>query len=91
MFYPVTSEARAREIASNWGVDHKVDGLGFVTRFAVREEFLEPCERRVMSGGQYREYWIPPGHLSALNAALDGRIEIIAAYGVLGERSDILA
>jgi len=39
IFYPVTNEAYACEIASKWNTQN--GGLGFVTRFAVRTEFMD--------------------------------------------------
>ncbi|TKA98673.1 MAG: hypothetical protein E5W67_00535, partial [Mesorhizobium sp.] len=38
IFYPVTSEAYATQIARNWNVP--ASGSGFVTRFEVRRSFL---------------------------------------------------
>lgn len=37
-FYPVVNEEYAAQIARDWNV--KASGTGFVTRFAVRSEFL---------------------------------------------------
>jgi hypothetical protein len=42
LFYPVTNERYAREIAENWNV--RQSGAGFVTRFKVRESFLGQYE-----------------------------------------------
>jgi hypothetical protein len=90
IFYPVTNESYARQIAQDWNVRHNPDGLGFVTRFAVSNDFLSAYERKVVGARQHEEYWIPAEDLPAFNAAIDGRIEIIGAYGVGGERSDAL-
>lgn len=38
ILYPVTNEEYARRIAEKWNV--KESGSGYVTRFAVREEFI---------------------------------------------------
>jgi len=37
IFYPVTNQRYATEIASRWNV--KDDAVGYVTRFAVRSSF----------------------------------------------------
>jgi hypothetical protein len=87
-FSPVTDEAYARQMAQK--VCHKLDELGFVTRFAVLDEFLSRYERKAAGAREREEYSIPAEDLSAFNAAIDGRIEIIGAYGVDGDRSDIL-
>jgi hypothetical protein len=91
IFYPVTNEAYARQIALDWNVRHNADGLGFVTRFAVLTEFLTAYERKVVGGREHEEYWIPAEDLPAFNAAIKGRIEIIGAYGVDGDRADALS
>ena len=38
IFYPVLNEEYARQIARNWNVP--ASGAGYVTRFAVRKEFV---------------------------------------------------
>ena len=87
-FSSVTSEAYARLIAQK--LCHTLDELGFVTRFAVLDAFLSRYERKVVGVHPHEEYCIPAGDLSAFNAAIHGRIEIIGAYGIDGDRSDIL-
>ena len=88
-FHPLTNEALARKMAQN--ACHKLDELGFVTRFAVLNAFLARYERKVVGAREHEEYWIPAEDLPAFNAAIDGRIEIIGAYGIDGDRSDMLA
>jgi hypothetical protein len=80
IFYPVTNEAYARQIARDWNARHNDDRRGFVTRFVVRTDFLSAYERRVVGGREHEEYWIPAEDLEAFNAAIDGRIEVIATY-----------
>jgi hypothetical protein len=38
IFYPVTNQAYARQIARDWNV--KASGAGFVTRFAVNAAYI---------------------------------------------------
>lgn len=66
IFYPVTNEAYARQIAERWNV--KESGSGFVTRFAVRKEFLDPYERQVVGAREHEEYW----YTKALRTARSG-------------------
>ncbi len=90
VFHPVTNEDYARQIARDHNAQNNHDGLGFVTRFAVRADFLSACERRVVPGSEHEEYRISAGDLEAFNAAIDGRIEVIAGYtGVHGGSVDI--
>jgi len=79
IFYPVTNEAYAREIAERWNV--KASGSGFVTRFAVRKSFLDAYERQVVGAREHEEYWIPAEDLEALNDAIVREIEVVAAFG----------
>lgn len=80
IFYPVTNEAYARQIASTWNVQHDPGGRGFVTRFAVLTPFLSAYERKVVGGREHEEYWVPAESLAAFNDAIVGPIEVIASY-----------
>lgn len=79
IFYPVTNEAYAREIAERWNVAES--GAGYVTRFAVRADFLARYEPQVVGSRQHGEYWIPAEELEALNDAIVGLIEVVATFG----------
>jgi hypothetical protein len=78
IFYPVLNEAYAVQIARDWNV--KADGAGFVTRFAVRRDFLDLYPVQQAGGRQHLEYWIPAADLEAFNAAILGRIEVVAEF-----------
>lgn len=85
IFYPVTNEAYARQIARDWNVRHNPDGKGYVTRFDVKADFLDGYERKVVGGREHEEFWIPAEDLPAFNAAITGAIEVIAIYQADGE------
>lgn len=74
IFYPVTNERYAVEIAERWNA--KSDGGGFVTRFAVDDAFLGRYERHVVGARHHEEYWIPAEELDAFNDAILGPIEV---------------
>ncbi len=78
IFYPVTNEAYAREIATQWNI--KDSGVGYVTRFRVRKEFMEryPIER--VGASHHTEWWIPAEQLEELNDNIVGLIEVIGEY-----------
>ncbi|MGD2132173.1 MAG: hypothetical protein PVI23_05225 [Maricaulaceae bacterium] len=80
IFYPVTNENYARQIARDWNARLNDDKRGFVTRFAVSAAFLDRFERKVVGGREHEEYWIPAEDLDAFNAAIVGPIEVIAEY-----------
>lgn len=78
IFYPVMNEEYARQIARDWNVPDS--GVGFVTRFAVKEEFLRKYQVQTVGGAQHQELWIPAGDLPEMNRNIVGFIEVIAEY-----------
>ncbi|HVE77949.1 MAG TPA: hypothetical protein VNA89_03755 [Gemmatimonadaceae bacterium] len=80
VFDPVTSEAYATRLARQWNARDAASGhVGYVTRFAVRSDFLARYPLRTV-GGEDHEYWIPAEHLPELNQSLVGPIEVIAEF-----------
>jgi hypothetical protein len=80
IFYPVTNEAYAVQIARDWNVKHNDDHRGYVTRFAVRSDFISVYRREIVGGREHEEYWIPAEGLPAFNDAIVGEIEVIAEF-----------
>ncbi len=78
IFYPVTTEDYAVKIARDWNAP--ADGMGYVTRFNVRSDFLAQYEVQEAGGRAHREYWIPAEDLPAFNAAIVGRIEVVKTF-----------
>jgi hypothetical protein len=78
IFYPVLNEEYARTIARDWNVP--ASGVGFVTRFDVRREFLDRYDVQQVGGRTILEYWIPAADLEELNDNIVGLIEVIAEY-----------
>jgi len=78
IFYPVLNEEYATKIARDWNVPNS--GVGYVTRFSVRRDFLDQYEVQQVGGKTILEYWIPAGDLEALNDNIVGTIEVIAEY-----------
>jgi hypothetical protein len=79
IFYPVTNEAYARQIARDWNTKSGTRA-GFVTRFAIDAAYAARFERRVVGAREHEELWVPAEELAELNAKIDGTIEIVAAY-----------
>lgn len=79
IFYPVRTEDYAVKIARDWNV--RDSGAGFVTRFAVRSDFLDRYEVQDAGGRAHREYWIPADELPAFNEAIIGPIEVVQSFG----------
>jgi hypothetical protein len=78
IFYPVTNEEYATEIASRWNV--KDSGVGYVTRFHVLASFANRYEIQRVGAAHHTEWWIPTGELEALNDSIVGEIEVISEF-----------
>jgi hypothetical protein len=78
IFYPVTNEAYAIQIARDWNV--KASGAGYVTRFFVRTEFMQRYKVEKVGGSQHTEWWIPAEELEEMNANIVGLIEVIHEF-----------
>ena len=78
IFYPVTNEAYAKEIAIKWNIPES--GAGFVTKFSVRKNFMEKYQIHKAGGEDHLEWWIPAEDLEELNDNIVGLIEIIGEY-----------
>lgn len=78
IFYPVTNEEYAKEIAAGWNV--RGGKIGYVTRFKVKKSFMEEYETHHVGGSYHMEWWIPAEDLEELNRNIVGRIEVISEY-----------
>jgi len=80
IFYPVTNEAYAAQIARDWNAIHNDDRRGYVTRFNVSANFLADFEKKVVGGREHEECWIPAEDLPRFNDAIEGQIEVVATF-----------
>ncbi len=78
IFYPVTNEDYARQIAKQWNV--KFSGIGYVTKFEVKKSFISKYELHTVGTKGHTEWWIPAEDLEKLNDNIVGTIEVIAEY-----------
>ena len=78
IFYPVTNEAYAVQIARDWNV--KESGAGFVTRFQIDADFLGRYMVQQVGAAIHKEYWIPAEDLDEFNQHLLGKIEVTAEF-----------
>src|SRR2546426_12399660 len=74
IFYPVLNEEYARQIAKEWNVP--ASGAGYVTRFAVRKEFIDRYPVRTVGASVHQELWIPAEALAELSRNIVGPIEV---------------
>ncbi len=78
IFYPVTNQAYATQIARDWNV--KETGYGCVTQFRVRKAFADRYPIQRVGGAAHTEWWIPAEDLDELNCAIVGLIEVIEEF-----------
>jgi len=79
IFYPVTNEEYAIQIARDWNVP--ASGYGCVTRFEVLADFMAQFPVQQVGGSAHTEWWVPAERLDELNAAIVGAIEIVREFG----------
>src|SRR5438034_11296165 len=84
IFYPVLNEEYARQIVRDWNVP--ASGAGYVTRFAVRNEFVARYPIQTVGGSVHQEVWIPAADLTEMNRNIVGLIGVIAEYKEATER-----
>jgi len=78
IFYPVTNEAYAIQIARDWNV--KASGAGYVTRFLVKQSFMQRYQVQKVGGAIHTEWWVPAEDLEELNDNIVGEIEVIRTF-----------
>lgn len=78
IFYPVTNEDYAIQIARDWNVP--ASGSGYVTRFAVDAEFMQRYPLQTVGGREHTEWWVPAEDLEQLNDHIVGLIDVIHEF-----------
>ena len=78
IFYPVTNEAYAVQIARDWNVE--ASGQGFVTRFRVRADYMARFKVEKVGGAEHTEWWVPAEELEEFNDHIVGLIEVIRQF-----------
>ena len=79
IFYPVTNEAYATQIARDWNTKFGEE-VGYVTRFEVKADYLSKFDRQVVGGRSHEEYWIPAEDLEEFNRHIVGKIDVIGTF-----------
>lgn len=75
IFYPVTNEAYAAQIARDWNTRFG-SKEGFVTKFDVDLAYAAKFDRKVVGGREHEELWVPAEELEEFNRHIVGRIEV---------------
>lgn len=79
IFYPVTNEEYAAQIARDWNTKHG-SKQGFVTRFYVDAEYVSKFDRKIVGGRQHEELWVPTEELEEFNSKIIGLIEVTQKF-----------
>ena len=78
IFYPVLTFEYAAQIAREWNAPSA--GVGYVTRFRVRADYLSKFVVHQVGSSAHREYWIPATELNEFNANIVGKIDVTAEF-----------
>ena len=70
----------AIQIARDWNAKRNSDKIGYLTRFRVRNEYLQRYKIDTVGGSIHQEYWIPAEELEVFNRNIVGKIEVLAEY-----------
>jgi hypothetical protein len=81
IFYPVLNFEYAEQIARDWNSkDDRHGNVGYVTEFDVPVDVADRYEPQQVGSRVHRELWIPAEELQQFNAAIIGRIRVVAEY-----------
>ncbi|SRR6266705_3117924 len=80
IFYPVLNEEYATQIAHDWNAKNSQSKAGYVTRFAVKTEYLSQFTVQKVGGSLHLEYWIPAEKLTEFNQNIVGLIEVVSEF-----------
>ena len=78
IFYPVMNEEYAIQIAKEWNVP--AYGVSYVTKFAVKTNYLEKFKVENVGGPIHNELWVPAEELDEFNSNIVGQIEVTKEY-----------
>lgn len=78
IFYPVMNENYAIQIAKEWNVP--AYGIGYVTRFAVKSDYISQFNIENVGGAIHNELWIPAEELEMFNKHIVGLIEVTKKF-----------
>jgi hypothetical protein len=85
IFYPVMNEEYAIQIARDWNVP--ASGSGFVTKFAVKTDYITKFDIQNVGGQIHNELWVLAEELEEFNSNIIGKIEITKSfYPVINEK-----
>lgn len=78
IFYPVMNEEYAIQISREWNVP--AYGIGYVTRFAIKSDYLKKFKIENVGGQIHNEIWVPAEELEEFNSNIVGQIEVTKKF-----------
>ena len=78
IFYPVMNEEYATQISKEWNVP--AYGIGYVTKFAVKTDYLTKFKVENVGGQIHNELWIMAEELEEFNLNIVGQIEVTKEF-----------
>ena len=78
IFYPVMNEEYPVQIARDWNVP--ASGSGYVTKFAVLQEYLKKFKIENVGGPVHNELWVQAEGLDEFNNNIVGLIEVTQSF-----------
>lgn len=81
IFYPVLNQEYAEQIARDWNTKDVASGYaGFVTRFAVEDNYVLQFDVQTVGGDIHKELWVPAARLAEFNRHIQGKIEVVVEF-----------
>ena len=80
IFYPVTNEEYACQIARDWNTKFNEEKVGYVTQFALPTKYLDQFDRKIVGGAEHEELWVPAEQLEEFNQQIVGMIKVIHRF-----------
>ncbi len=78
IFYPVMNEEYAIQISERWNVN--AYGVGYVTKFAVKTNYLSKFKIQNVGGEIHNELWVLAEELDEFNSNIVGKIEVTKEF-----------
>ncbi|MFT3682493.1 MAG: ADP-ribosylation/crystallin J1 [Ferruginibacter sp.] len=81
IFYPVTNQPYAEEIALKWNTEDEFSGYaGYVTAFDLPDEYICKFPVQNVGGEIHNELWVPAEELEEFNSNIIGEIRIVKSF-----------
>jgi hypothetical protein len=80
IFYPVTNEKYASEIAKKWNLKYNSEHKSYVLKFGINDAYIANYEVQTVGASYHQEYWIPAEEVDAFNKNIIGTIEVARIF-----------